>query len=147
MCSSESEAELSLAGPVLGTRKRRSGDSSFTASDVIEGQDEMGRFGNSINYPDSEDDFVVEKRKIKSSKMRKPTKLSAYDLSASTESNQGNLMVEVHLKKEETCTDGGGDFKDNNEVERPVTIATPDQFNSSSLDQEEAASQQNGTPV
>ena len=60
MCSSESEAELSLAGPALGTRKRRSGD---TASNVIEGQEEMGRFGNSIYYPDSEDEFVVEKIK------------------------------------------------------------------------------------
>ena len=61
MCSSESEADpssqaCSLSGPALRTRKR-SGDSSFTFSD---NHDIGGEDGDNNNYPDSDDDFVIE---------------------------------------------------------------------------------------
>ena len=81
LCSSGSETELSLSEPALGTRKR-SGDSDFSFTDVIEGKGPL------------------------------------------------------HLKEEASTH---GDYKCNAEVERPVTIATPDQINSRSFDQEKVS--------
>ena len=81
---------------------------------------------------------------INSSQIRNPSKVfnispksSLSGLSTSTDSFQGNPMVEVHLKKGETSTDGGGDVEGNSEVERLVTIATPHQINSRVFSQEE----------
>lgn len=160
MCSSESEADpssqaCSLPGPALRTRKR-SGDSSFTFSD---NHDIGGEDGDNNNYPDSDDDFVIEKKKKKvEKKKRKATasngKKSTQGLNNSNTSKsssvsdvsipspfppdaeKSNLTIEVMLKKEET-SNHEEDYTNNLGVVRPVTIATPDQINSRSFDQEE----------
>ena len=159
MCSSESEAELSLSGPALGTRKRRSGDSDFTFTNVIEGKGPIENSDEEINtnYPDSEDDFVVEKKKIKTSKLKKLSevrnmspKLNLSDQSASTGSYQAPRILRPLHFKEEASAHGQGDYNcySESEVERPVTITTPDQINSRSFDQEEVITQSScSTPV
>jgi hypothetical protein len=156
MCSSESEADppsqpSSLPGPALRTRKR-SGDSSFNFSD---GHDIGEEDEDNNNYPDSDDDFVIEKkkkkvekkkRKAKTSNDKKPSQglnnsntsksSSVSDISIPPDAEKSNLTIEVMLKKEESSNHEEG-FPNNLGVARPVTIATPDQINSRSFDQEE----------
>ena len=149
MCSSDPEAELSLSGPAMGTRKRCS-DTSLTFSDFNEGED-IGEEGGNNNSPDSDEDFVIEKKKkkVKSVKGKKASKelnnstisktsTSSSDVCIPIPPDESNFIIEVQLMKEETPTESEEGFKCKTDVERPVTIATPDQINSRSFDQEES---------
>ena len=148
MCSSEPQKELprSLSGPALGTRKR-SVPSTFTFDDMLEGQEiEDMKEGGNKNISDSDDDFVVEKKKktknnkgkkSKGKGLNKSASSSKSDVSTTNPPDNPNLTIEVQLKKEETSTNPKGDYQCNQAVERPVIIATPDQINSRSIDQEE----------
>jgi len=143
MCSSQEELLCSLSGPALGTRKR-SVTSTFTFDDMLEGQEaeDMGE-GGSKNISDSDDDFVIEKKKkVKTSKVKKlkglnkSTSSSKSDGSTPGRSENSQVTIEVQLK-EETSTNPKEDYQCNPALERPVIIATPEQINSRSFEQEE----------
>ena len=66
------------------------------------------------------------------------TSTSSSDVYIPIPPDESNFIIEVQLMKEETPTESEEGFKFKTDVERPVTIATPDQINSRSFDQEES---------
>ena len=170
MCSSESEADLShtMSGPAMGTRKRSRGDSLINSDSQTELEDEADiqeKYGDESGMSeddrhlalDSDDDFVVDKKKKKTrlskiiDKTKKSLNNSKTSLGEISTPNVNDLtasklpaipiskpMVTITSDEVFNFMDGKNfDYNCNLDLDMSVTIATPEQINNRSFDQEQ----------
>eukprot|EP00092_Neocalanus_flemingeri_P034213 GFUD01037209.1.p1 GENE.GFUD01037209.1~~GFUD01037209.1.p1 ORF type:complete len:428 (+),score=117.05 GFUD01037209.1:53-1336(+) len=161
MCSSDADlSTCSVPSPMI-TRKRSKG-SSLMFGDSQGKDEDADAFGDVGVDLDSDDDFVDEKKKKRGrpSKIRKQkknvknkdflkanfqdTSAPASTTSSPTVPSSSRPMVTLIpddvfniIEGENLNTKPSSDYNCNFEVDRQVVIATPDQINSRSFDQEE----------